>query len=164
MKHEKILGAGGEERTASSRASISRAEFKIDSNFHAVGDLAQAIGYMCSAIASIVGLDEEIPETIRLCVAEALNNIVEHAYSEQGGHTISGAVSFSDGIFRVHLIDKGKPLPRGEIPVISQDFDPLDSDNLPEGGFGWMLITTQMDGVEYERQGDTNVLTLLKKI
>ena len=106
-------------------------------------------------------LDIEEQGTIELVLAEALNNIVEHAYPEPNatGKIDVAAEARSNGLhFKVQ--DYGKPMPDGQAPLgLQADLD-VDVMDLPEGGFGWFLIRDLAKDVEYERVGDTNVLTL----
>lgn len=99
--------------------------------------------------------------TIEIVLAEALNNVVEHAYPEEG---IPGPIDIDcrceDGCLHVRIIDDGKPMPDGSLPEMQQadlDTDLLD---LPEGGFGWFLIRELAQGLEYVREGDQNILDL----
>lgn len=136
-----------------------KAQFTIESTFQQVSDLAQEVESFCSA--RVPGTDTV--DDLRLCVAEALNNIVEHAYEGDTGKPIYANVAVLDDRCEVILIDEGKPLPGYKIPETVVDFDPLALDDLPEGGFGWMLIREQMDDVAYERREGCNVLTLAKR-
>jgi len=103
-------------------------------------------------------------DMLRLCLAEALNNIVEHAYAGAIGKPIFADVAFSDNGYEVLLIDEGKPMPGGNLPDGEFNFEVEDIENLPEGGFGWMLIRNEMDNVAYERRDGCNVLRLEKFI
>ncbi|MEM0987369.1 MAG: ATP-binding protein [Pseudomonadota bacterium] len=135
------------------------ARFTIQSSFQNVADLAEEVGKLCGERP---GSDVDTVDLVRLCVAEALNNIVEHAYDGAEGRPIFANVAIRDDRYEVVLIDEGKPLPDNTIPDGKADFDPDDFENLPEGGFGWMLILTQMDAVAYERREGCNVLRLEK--
>ena len=134
--------------------------FSITSSFQNVAELAEEVSALCGAETRI---DSEETDTLRLCIAEALNNIVEHAYEGAEGRPIYANVRFEEDAFEVVLIDEGRPMPGGRLPQTVVDFDADDLDQLPEGGFGWMLIREQMDQVEYERRDGCNVLMLAKK-
>lgn len=138
---------------------VERARYSIQSSFQNVADLAEQVGEFCNTATEA---EQDHVDEIRLCVAEALNNIVEHAYEGAEGKPIHADVEVATGRMQVVLIDEGKPMPAYQIPETEVDFDPTDLENLPEGGFGWMLIREQMDEVEYERRGGCNVLTLAK--
>ncbi|MFK7945491.1 MAG: ATP-binding protein [Paracoccaceae bacterium] len=136
--------------------------FSITSSFENVSNLAEEVSLLCS---SRLEIDEDTADMVRLCIAEALNNIVEHAYDGVEGKPIFADVQFAPASLEVLLIDEGKPMPEGTAPDGSAaEFDLDDIDNLPEGGFGWMLIRSQMDVVEYERREGCNVLRLAKEL
>lgn len=136
-------------------------QYSISSSFQNVADLAEQVSSVCGRSP---GSDPEATDTLRLCVAEALNNIVEHAYDGAEGRPIYANVRIDTGLYEVTLIDEGKPMPGGQLPAGSTDFDVDDLDALPEGGFGWMLIQTQMDVVDYERRDGCNFLRLEKRL
>jgi len=96
---------------------------------------------------------------IELVLAEALNNIVEHAYC---GITI-GAIRLSSrhkgDVLEIVITDQGRPLPNLQLPdCISANIDTKIQD-LPEGGFGWFLIAELTQSMHYARIGDKNQLS-----
>ncbi|MEL6565935.1 MAG: ATP-binding protein [Pseudomonadota bacterium] len=107
-----------------------------------------------------LGLDVEEAGTIELVLAEAMNNIVEHAYPPGD---IPGQISVAcsrkpDGL-RFCIVDTGRPMPNGETPIgLPVDLD-VDFTDLPEGGFGWFLIKDLAKDVVYRRVDDANQLT-----
>ena len=135
--------------------------FSISSSFNNVAVLAEDVSNHCKSHS--LG-DPDTVDTLRLCIAEALNNIVEHAYQGAEGRPIYADVRFNPKSYEIMLIDEGQPMPGGNVPSGEVDFDLDDFDALPEGGFGWMLIHSQMDAVDYERRDGCNVLRLEKKI
>lgn len=141
--------------------SAERIQYSISSSFENVADLAERVSEVCGYRT---GQPADATDMLRLCLAEALNNIVEHAYSGATGKPIFADIGFSEVGYEVLLIDEGKPMPDGVAPEGTCEFDFDDIENLPEGGFGWMLIRTEMDNVEYERRDGCNVLKLEKMI
>ena len=139
----------------------SEARFSITSSFEEVAKLAEEVGTLCGSRS---GVDSETADAMRLCLAEALNNIVEHAYDGANGKPIFADVKFSTDRLEVVLVDEGKPMPAGHAPTGDYDPDLDDLDSLPEGGFGWMLIRSQMDEVDYDRREGCNVLRLMKHL
>lgn len=133
--------------------------FSISSSFDNVAVLAEDVSNHCKSHS--LG-DPDTIDTLRICIAEALNNIVEHAYEGAEGRPIYADVRFTPQSYEIMLIDEGKPMPGGNVPSGEVSFDLDDVDALPEGGFGWMLIQTQMDAVNYERRDGCNVLRLEK--
>ncbi|MCT4372529.1 ATP-binding protein [Yangia mangrovi] len=95
-----------------------------------------------------------------LVLAEALNNIVEHAYAGQGPGRIRLWLQGVPGAIRLELRDRGRPMPDLALP--EGRLKPLGHDgDLPEGGFGWYLIRRLAAEVSYRRVGGENVLRLV---
>src|SRR6056297_909837 len=95
-----------------------------------------------------------------LVIAEVLNNIVEHAYSDRPDGRIDMTLRFNAGHLLLEFIDSGLPMPRGTPPEGHHvDLDVARND-LPEGGFGWFLIRSLSDSLTYRREGGKNHLTL----
>lgn len=106
-------------------------------------------------------LDVEERGTIELVLAEAMNNIVEHAYPEEdatGQIDVLGTAE-PDGL-HFELRDYGKPMPNRQAPFGAQADLSVDVTDLPEGGFGWFLIRDLAKDVDYTRDGDVNRLML----
>lgn len=99
--------------------------------------------------------------TVEIVLAEALNNIVEHAYPE---NERKGPISIScctgDDDLQVQIVDDGKPLPGERLPVAQQADLNTELQDLPEGGFGWFLILELAKDVSYRREGASNVLNM----
>ena len=104
------------------------------------------------------GLGPDLLGSIEIVVAEALNNIVEHAHATCQGvislraRTVAQQVQFE-------LLDQGLPMPGGELPKGLAAVVDVVVDDLPEGGFGWFLIRSLSQDLRYSRDGDTNRLS-----
>ena len=98
--------------------------------------------------------------TVELVLAEAMNNIVEHAYppSDAPGPIHLHCTHAPDGL-HVKIRDAGRPMPDGTTPVGTAANIDVDFDDLPEGGFGWFLIKDLAKDVEYRRMNDENNLS-----
>ena len=102
-------------------------------------------------------LTEDCLGTTELVLAEALNNVVEHAYASFPGE-IEVQVQRDPDQLRFHIADKGLPMPEpnppgGQLPAMGA------FDDLPEGGFGWFLIRTLAHDLTYRRQDGQNLLS-----
>lgn len=96
-------------------------------------------------------------DTAQIVLAEALNNIVEHAYAQSPGE-IEVTIELCRGGLTCRIMDAGLPLPGGALP--DGQIAPLCAeDDLPEGGFGWHLIRTLSEDLHYRREGERNFLT-----
>ncbi|MES2142769.1 MAG: ATP-binding protein [Pseudomonadota bacterium] len=99
-------------------------------------------------------LDEADRGRAELVLAEALNNIVEHAYAEAGGE-IELTLCLNGQGLNCRIVDHGAPMPGEALPQGILDAP----EDLPEGGFGWYLIRTLAEDLRYARVADQNQLT-----
>lgn len=118
-----------------------------------------AVGHVCHELAQ-ARLSHDQLSSIRIVLTEAINNIVEHAYANAGSGMIELSVRrFTDRI-EFRLSDTGHPLPGNRLPEPCPSGLTGPAASLPEGGFGWVLIRELTSAVEYQRDGDQNLLTL----
>jgi serine/threonine-protein kinase RsbW len=103
------------------------------------------------------GLDPDLLGTIELVVAEALNNIVEHAHAAFQGAISLKARTVAEQM-QFELLDQGLPMPGGQLPSGQAAMLDVATHDLPEGGFGWFLIRSLSQDLHYSREGDTNRL------
>lgn len=99
-------------------------------------------------------------DEVEIAMAEAINNVVEHAYA--GAEPGLIRVSCEPGLAQldIHICDDGVPLPQNRMPPgLAADITVSRAD-LPEGGFGWFLIRKLTSSILYERRGTTNHLSL----
>ncbi|WP_425044412.1 ATP-binding protein [Primorskyibacter sp. S87] len=97
---------------------------------------------------------------IEIAVAEAINNVVEHAYAKQENGEIRISLHIATDSLSIALMDQGAPLPDERLPQ-GKPADlsgPLGT--LPEGGFGWFLIRELARNVSYSRNLGHNRLKL----
>lgn len=106
------------------------------------------------------GIPEQVCGTVELALAEALNNIVEHAYAQAETGTITLDARLVPGGLRCILSDRGAPLPARTLPRGHPPRVDTARDALPEGGFGWFLIRSLAREVHYAREAGVNRLTL----
>jgi serine/threonine-protein kinase RsbW len=106
-------------------------------------------------------LSVEDIEKAELTLAEALNNVVEHAvYPDQDPHIILRIEREQDVLICL-IRDKGRPLP-GAKPPVGKSVNPNVSRNmLPEGGFGWIMIQQLTKSLKYQRIKGENHLELI---
>jgi serine/threonine-protein kinase RsbW len=101
-------------------------------------------------------LDDANRGKAEIVLAEALNNIVEHAYADGGGE-IELTIRLNRQGLNCRIVDHGAPMPDGALPI-GRLAAPED---LPEGGFGWHLIRTLAEDLRYARVAGQNQLTFL---
>lgn len=107
-----------------------------------------------------LGTSQDLRDRVELVMAEILNNIVEHAYiNPQDGDIVIRILSGATH-FHIEITDHGRPLPGGRIPA--PVFPKLQGriEDLPEGGFGWLIVHTISNVRTYTRTGRQNHLCL----
>ena len=96
---------------------------------------------------------------IQVALVEVLNNIVKHAYRNQG----SGIIEITCQPFPAHLgfeiTDSGIPLPAHCLTNDHMSAVDIQA-SLPEGGFGWFLIRQLSYDITHERHKGKNHLYL----
>jgi anti-sigma regulatory factor (Ser/Thr protein kinase) len=104
---------------------------------------------------------EDSPEQIRydilLALQELLTNVLRHGYRGDASRPIEMAMRGHADEFVLELVDHGPA------------FDPTalrdpDFDHTRVGGFGVYIARTVLDELSYERRGQCNVLTLVKRV
>jgi serine/threonine-protein kinase RsbW len=96
-------------------------------------------------------------DTAQIVLAEALNNVAEHAYGANTLGAVSVRVERWDNDLCLRITDWGSPVPTTTL-TSKEPPDPL---SLSEGGYGWFLIGTLVTDLTYDRQGCRNDLTLV---
>ncbi len=105
-----------------------------------------------------VHLDPDERSTLELVLAEIVNNIAEHAYCGRPDGWIEILVRPRPEGICCRISDEGKPMPGGKPPPgLLQDLN-VPVKDLPEGGFGWFLISDLAKDLTYERQKGRNTL------
>ncbi len=109
------------------------------------------------------GLPEKTILASRLCLEEVLVNIVSYAFDNNQEHMIHVHAEVKDDqTLKIKIEDDGidfNPL----VMVPEPDID-TDIENRPVGGLGIHLVKSMMDQVTYERIGEKNILTMIKKL
>ncbi|GGH27713.1 serine/threonine-protein kinase RsbW [Cribrihabitans marinus] len=128
--------------------------------FRATGIAARRANCALGSWLSEAGLPDDRSEDIRIAVAEAVNNIVEHAYLGLAPGWIRLTGRKTARRVEICISDSGTPLPVGP----ETEGHPVDPHalkrTLPEGGFGWILIRKLTNRVHYRRGAGRNLLTL----
>lgn len=101
-------------------------------------------------------LPEDQRGTAEIVIAEVLNNIVEHAYSATSG-IIEVSVDLAEEGLLCTIADKGAAMPDNLLPQ-GHAQQIKDLDNLPEGGYGWLLIRSLALDLQYSRLQGHNYL------
>lgn len=96
-----------------------------------------------------------------LCVDELITNIIAHAYTDEQEHAVSLECRIFESHIELELRDDGIPFD----PTLQTRPNVIQSiEDREVGGLGIHLVSTIMDKVEYDREGDYNVLKTVKVI
>lgn len=116
-----------------------------------------------SEIGEKLGIDDSTLNSINLAIEEATVNSIMYAYSdgEKGDVTLKAEWTEDKKTLKFILQDSGVAFN----PLNMPDADTsLDVEERPIGGLGIFLVKQIMDNVEYQRNGDKNVLTMTKNL
>ncbi len=119
-------------------------------------NLGRLIAWL-SDCAKAQGFEQEKISRIELAAEEALVNIFHYAYPENQGD-VEIICKVYPSRFIIEIIDSGIPFDVTAIP------DPDVNSSIQEreiGGLGIFFIKKVMDEVQYRRQNDRNILTLI---
>jgi serine/threonine-protein kinase RsbW len=122
-------------------------------------DSLEKLMHFVSGFAGDYGFSKKKIFDIQLATEEALLNIFQYAYpGEHKGEVEVTCEMKGDSELNIRILDTGIPF---DILSLSE---PDLACSLPDrkiGGLGCYLIRKLTDDVQYNRQGDTNILTLL---
>lgn len=104
------------------------------------------------------GWPEDYLGSVEIVLAEVVNNVVEHAYCGQP-HGAAG-IRYRVGARTLCLVvwDRGQGFGAGRLPPGTPLNVTVPSADLPEGGFGWLLIRSLAPDVRYRRAKGINRL------
>ena len=104
-----------------------------------------------------LNLSEEETSSVQIVLAEALNNVVEHAYPEEAPGDVCLSIRQRQAGLLIEIRDSGTPMPGGRAPIGDHPIRSPD-DPMPEGGFGWFLIRELVRDLIYDRRDGENFL------
>lgn len=144
---------------------MSRLRLVIDSDLSDVSLVALAVNKICVHL----GMDQAQASEVELCIAEAVTNVIIHAYHRESGHTVSIEVSTSKDQLDIEISDSGSAMSPRHVEQLTHspkliEVEGIDRASLPEGGRGLQIIHDLVDEVAYTRAGNLNRLQLTKRI
>jgi len=148
------------ERDSTSMKSI---RFVIDSDLENVPLVGMSVNRLCS----LVPFPETEAYIMELCVVEAVNNSIIHAYHNQRGGEVETVFSLYPDRLVIQVFDSGTSMSesvvqRKDLPV--SQADPTIIQDIPESGRGIGIIKSIMDYIDYSTDSGRNCLTMTKVI
>lgn len=97
---------------------------------------------------------------VMLVLAEALNNVIEHAYGAEKKGDVQIKATLRELTLSMQIVDRGKPFdgPPEEVVLNTEKYE---ASEMPDGGFGWFLIKSLTEDIHFSRVEDQNRLTLV---
>ena len=106
------------------------------------------------------GIERGLAARTEQVLAEALNNVEEHAYAGGGARPVRLSIQQQSDELCADIRDNGAAMPHGNVPNGTLPSADVPQQDLPEGGFGWYLIHQLSDSLIYERGKGENRLRL----
>ena len=125
------------------------------------------VGAAVSRLSEFSSLNREQVNRLELAVVEAVNNAIEHAYGYAPGHSVEVDLRMGAKDIIVTIHDTGNSMPSTAVnTIVGEEAAPsmpmIDgfSADLPEGGWGLLLIKSLTDDVSYSSEAGRNSLRI----
>jgi serine/threonine-protein kinase RsbW len=119
-------------------------------------DLIGSIGeHIAKEINDFSGDREALAYHLNLVLTEATANAIKHSAATAPEDTVRITIHMEENELNIKVYDHGQGFDLETVPL-------PDFDNPKESGMGIFFIRTLMDSVTYTRQGDCNVLEIIK--
>ena len=113
---------------------------------------------LVSKCADDLGLNSEKVTDIGVATEEVLVNICNYAYQDNIGEVKVTCMVDDENRFIIEIEDRGIPF---DVRLLEDPDLTPDIDQRQVGGLGVFIIKELMDDVQYRREGDKNILTLI---
>jgi serine/threonine-protein kinase RsbW len=121
------------------------------------------VGISINRICREAGLSEQGAFEVELCVIEAVNNVIRHAYREKPGKEVEIYLELTPHTINVKVADAGRPLPTKMFPPRHPEID-QGVGQLSDSGRGLFIIHSLMDQVTYATVGGRNIMSLTRDL
>jgi serine/threonine-protein kinase RsbW len=118
------------------------------------------VGHAVRGICAGSPLTKEAHGEMEICVVEAVNNAIVHAYKRENGFRVDTSVTLHHDRIAFEISDFGKPIE--DFAPRTLEFDPEVIGSIPENGMGLFIIETLMDEVNYRSEGGRNTLSFCR--
>ena len=133
--------------------------FTFESRMDQVVKVTSAVKDLCAATS----LDKVELYKLELCLTEALNNVIIHAYHNQPGKKIEVNIHLTPEAILFQVLDTGST-PSDFLKHVTLDFNPDDIKSIPENGMGMFIMQEFMDQISYEKKDGKNIISLRKNL
>jgi serine/threonine-protein kinase RsbW len=124
-------------------------------------------GILVRTFCSNSGFSEVESGQIEVCVMEAANNCVVHAYQREPGRPVEVVASRTDGAIQFEVWDEGRPMDPELLTLNRSHLLELNQaaiEGAPESGRGLAIIEAIMDGIGYSTSGGRNRFWMTKRV
>ena len=125
---------------------------------NALAELPPTLDWLEAALRG-AGIAAAIVGELRLIAEEGLSNVIRHGYADSARHSIEVTLDIGGGEILLVLRDDGRPFN----PLAAPARDPHTPIAERAGGWGIPLLQRLVDRADYRREGNANVLYLVKR-
>jgi len=118
------------------------------------------IGHAVRGVCAYSPLNAEAYGEMEVCVVEAVNNAITHAYRRQEGFQVETSITLHHDKISFEISDSGVAIE--EFAPRTLEFDPEVISSIPENGMGLFIIETIMDEVSYRSKDGKNTLSFCR--
>lgn len=131
-------------------------ELDVHTELAEVARVLDTLEELCAA----QGVEGVVVFGMKIAIDEVLVNIIRYAYPEGGQHVVHLRLEILPGSVCLTVSDDGRPFDPFSVapPDVTGSLDKRSI-----GGLGVHLVRQFMDEVAYRREGDRNVVTMIKR-
>jgi serine/threonine-protein kinase RsbW len=125
---------------------------------NALAELPPILDWLEAALET-AGVSAAIVGELRLIAEEGLSNVIRHGYADSARHSIEVTLDIGGEEILLVLRDDGRPFN----PLAAPARDSHTPIAERAGGWGIHLMQSLVDRADYRREGNANVLRLVKR-
>ncbi|HJV34609.1 ATP-binding protein [Geomonas sp.] len=118
------------------------------------------LGHAVRGVCACSPLQLEAYGEMEVCVVEAVNNAIAHAYRNEVGYRVDTWITLHHDRIVFEISDSGQAIE--DFAPRTLEFDPEEIGSIPENGMGLFIIETLMDEVSYRSENGTNTLSFCR--
>lgn len=130
-------------------------------------DAVALIGQSVNSICRYAGLTLDDANGVEICVVEAVNNSIKHAYCEDPNHMVEVVVAVEPAELILDILDSGRPAEFSKTHaqhLQALEIDPGHPELISESERGIAIIQHIMDSFEYTPGPERNRFRLTKRL